>query len=286
MDTTIRSMVVHVSDSPRAPQVLALALRLAELHGARLSAIHAVAPSASGAYISPEASSLAVQLRGDTDKARQQRAADLVTAAGGEIAFASVMSDAASEMVQAARSSDLLVMGQQESGQQHGLPEGLVGRLLVSAACPILFVPYVHETPRCGERVLVAWRDSRESARALRDALPLLRRAQRVELVRFAESELAGPEPLLRAQAYLRLHGVEAELKVLQRSEPSLGERLISPWTPDASVAEALLSQAADSDADLIVMGGFGHTRLWELVLGGVTRTMLESMTVPVLMSH
>ena len=279
-------MVVHVSDSPRVPQVLALARRLAELHGARLSAIHAVAPSASGAYISPEASSLAVQLRGDTDKARQQRAADLVAEAGGEIAFASVMSDAATEMVQAARSSDLLVMGQQEPGQQHGLPEGLIGRLLVSSACPILFVPYVHETPCCGERVLVAWRDSRESARALRDALPLLRRARRVELVRFAESELAGPEPLLRAQAYLRLHGVEAELKVLQRPEPSLGERLISSWTPDASVAEALLSQAADSDADLIVMGGFGHTRLWELVLGGVTRTMLASMTVPVLMSH
>jgi nucleotide-binding universal stress UspA family protein len=93
-------------------------------------------------------------------------------------------------------------------------------------------------------------------------------------------------EPLDAVAAHLQRHGVTANCTVRLTREPSLGERMRRPWTPDAPVAEALLSHAADSDADLIVMGGYGHPRAWELVLGGVTRTLLKSMTVPVLMSH
>ena len=81
-------------------------------------------------------------------------------------------------------------------------------------------------------------------------------------------------------------HGVRAECTVHRSREPTVAERLLPRWTPDAPVAEALLSHAADTGADLIVMGGYGHPRAWELVLGGVTRTLLQSMTVPVLMSH
>ena len=86
--------------------------------------------------------------------------------------------------------------------------------------------------------------------------------------------------------AYLAGHGVRATSTLLSHAEPSLGERMRRGGVPDVAVAEALLSHAADSQADFIVMGGYGHSRLWELVLGGVTRTMLETMTVPVLMSH
>ena len=73
---------------------------------------------------------------------------------------------------------------------------------------------------------------------------------------------------------------------MLSQAEASAGERMRRGGVPDVAVAEALLSHAADMHADFIVMGGYGHSRLWELVLGGVTRTMLETMTVPVLMSH
>lgn len=290
--TRLRSLLALVSDSPRSAAVLALAQRLAADHGAELHAVHAVAPSTSGAYLSPETSALALQLRMEADGLRQQRAADMVAKlaanSASKISFTGLMSESTLEMVQLARNCDLLVLGQQDPQTPDGLAQGLLGRLLIAGGCPLLFVPYANDTPleRCGSRVLVAWRDTRESARALRDALPLLQRAARVELVRFAEHEEAGPEPLLRARDYLRLHGVEAEFKVLHHRESSIGERLVTSWMPDAPVAEALLSHAADTDADLIVMGGFGHTRLWELVLGGVTRTMLSSMTVPVLMSH
>lgn len=292
MPMNLRSLIALVNDSPRSAAVLTLAQRLASAHGAQLQALHAVAPSASGAYLSPEASSLALELRIEADAKRSERAtalvAEVAAAAGSRIPCTHLMSESTSEVLQAARNSDLLVLGQTDPQTPDGMAQGLIGRLLISGGCPLLFVPYVNDTPleRCGSRVMVAWRDTRESARALRDALPFLQRAERVELVRFSEHDEAGPEPLQRAVDYLRLHGVEAESRLLHQREASLGERLVTHWTPDAPVAEALLSHAADTDADLIVMGGLGHTRLWELVLGGVTRTMLSSMTVPVLMSH
>jgi nucleotide-binding universal stress UspA family protein len=85
---------------------------------------------------------------------------------------------------------------------------------------------------------------------------------------------------------HLRRHGVQAACTVRRTRSDSVAERMTPSWTPDAPVAQAVLSHASDIDADLIVMGGYGHPRLWELVLGGVTRTLLQSMTVPVLMSH
>jgi hypothetical protein len=168
----------------------------------------------------------------------------------------------------------------------------------------VLFVPYIVRTeaevaggdtaiaapePRCGRRVLLAWSGKRESARALRDALPLLQRAEQVEVVMHAAAapgEEAEADPLAPVLAHLARHGVSARGRVVHAGEPSILERMQRPWTPDAPVAESLLSHAADSGADLIVMGGYGHSRAWELVLGGVTRTVLQTMTVPVLMSH
>lgn len=135
---------------------------------------------------------------------------------------------------------------------------------------------------------------TRGRARALRDALPLLARASHVELVSFAHADRDDPSThrtsLERVVEFLARHGVRAKATLLSHAEPSLGERMTRGTIPDVAVAvaEALLSHAADVQADFIVMGGYGHSRLWELVLGGVTRTMLETMTVPVpeLMSH
>lgn len=286
--TQVRSVLALLSDSPRSAAVLALAQRLAGSQGAQLRALHAVAPSASGAYLTPEASALALQLRTELDGQRVADAAALVAKAGSGIPFESLLSESPQELLQRARNCDLLVLGQPDPATPDGTASGMVSRLLVAGGCPLLFVPYAVDTPleRCGSRVLVAWSDTRESARALRDALPWLGMAKHVELVRFAGHDEAGPEPLERARDYLALHGVQAKIQVLHGRESSLSERLAANWTPDAPVAEALLSHAADIDADLIVMGGYGHARLWELVLGGVTRTMLQSMTVPVLMSH
>jgi nucleotide-binding universal stress UspA family protein len=115
-------------------------------------------------------------------------------------------------------------------------------------------------------------------------------RASQVELVSFADADRADvpsrQASLQQVADYLGRHGVQATTTVLSQAEPSVGERMRRGWVPDVAVAEALLWHAADMHADFIVMGGYGHSRLRELVLGGVTRTMLETMTVPVLMSH
>jgi nucleotide-binding universal stress UspA family protein len=120
---------------------------------------------------------------------------------------------------------------------------------------------------------MVCWDGGRAAARAIRDAMPLLRRAGRIEVV-IVSNEPGKQDQVERADksAHLAHHGLNVTVKRMP-----LG---------DVDVAAMLLSHAADEDIDFIVMGGYRHSRLWEFVLGGVTRSMLRTMTVPVLMSH
>ena len=168
------------------------------------------------------------------------------------------------------RYADLIVIGQ-ASSSEHDIAAGLV----LNAGRPVLIVPRVGESDRTGERILVAWNASREATRAVTDALPLLARASRVDVVtvnaeprREGHGELPGADIAL----YLARHGVRCNVL------PTSGD--------DIEVGAWLLSRAADLGSDLIVMGAYGHSRLRELMLGGATRTVLGSMTVPVLMSH
>jgi nucleotide-binding universal stress UspA family protein len=297
----IRRILVHVNDSPRSAAVLGLAAALSRQHAAELRAVYAVEPAQPGAYLTPEASTIAAELTLEAEKARRSAAADLVAgaagAAGADIPLEAADGEPVAAVLRRAHTADLLVLGQHDPRQYDGHGPGLAPRLMVGAGCPLLFVPYVDWGPdlagahaTCGQRVLLAWSGKRESARALHDALPLLRRAQRVEVVTFAHvgtgDDAPTPGLLVPVVEHLRRHGVSAECSVHATREPSIGERMRRPWTPDAPVAEALLSYAADTQADLIVAGGYGHPRAWELALGGVTRTLLQSMTVPVLMSH
>jgi nucleotide-binding universal stress UspA family protein len=139
----------------------------------------------------------------------------------------------------------------------------------------VLFVPYTGAEGPIGERVLIAWKDARESARAVADALPLLKDAKKVLAVAIADSE----EELLKdlvtdkqIEGFLRRHEIEAQVK-----------RIVAP---DINAGELLLSHVADIGADLIVMGGYSRPRFTQLVWGGVSKLILNSMTVPVLMSH
>src|SRR5262249_16615355 len=151
------------------------------------------------------------------------------------------------------------------------LPE----RLILGAGRPVLVVPYAGRFERIGERVLLAWNASREATRAANDALALLERATKVTVL--SVNPRRGPTghrdiPGADIALHLARHGVRCEAS--------------SITTDEVGLDDMLLSQAADSDADLIVMGGYGHSRLGELVLGGATRHILRQITVPVLMSH
>jgi nucleotide-binding universal stress UspA family protein len=179
-------------------------------------------------------------------------------------------------LVRHARCSDLTVLTQADpSTPNFAVSKDVVESVILHSARPTLVLPYAGRFETIGSRVMVAWNDSREAARALSDALPLLERASGVEVATWVEA--GGTEDkALRAQLdalqqWLMWHGVTATARI---------------ETLDTGIAEAILSRAADSNADLIVMGAYGHARWAERVLGGATRGLLDSMTVPVLMSH
>ena len=171
-----------------------------------------------------------------------------------------------------ARGFDLVVVEQIEPGRPPSLND-LAGALLAESGRPVVVVPGVQRESARFDRIVAAWNGSQSAARAIGDAAPLLARAKHVEIVAANVAVLSQPvvnggERIARRFARL---GVEASFHRL----PGEGD-----------VANLLLSYAADSSADMIVAGGYGHSRLREALIGGVTRTLLGSMTVPVFMSH
>lgn len=173
-----------------------------------------------------------------------------------------------------ARYADLAILGQHDPAGP-GTGAGAVTETLFGAGRPVLVVPHAGRFAEAGRRVLVAWNASREAARAVNDALPILRTAEAVTVLAVnPERGIAGhgEEPAADIALHLARHGVRAT-----------AEQVTAPDLPDA---EALLNALAERGADLLVMGGYGHSRLREFVLGGVTRTLLRSMTAPVLLSH
>jgi nucleotide-binding universal stress UspA family protein len=149
----------------------------------------------------------------------------------------------------------------------------LVEPVLFGSGRPAFIVPYIH-VPSQLRTVLVAWDEGRPAARAIADALPLLQMADRVEVVTVSNSHRRGGSHVVAETMALHLarHGIKAEANTIPSG--------------DVDTANTLMSYAADESADLIVMGAYGHSRLREIVLGGTTRTILETMTVPVLMAH
>jgi nucleotide-binding universal stress UspA family protein len=171
-----------------------------------------------------------------------------------------------------ARRFDVAIVGQAEP-ETSAVEEIIAESALFESGRPVIVVPYIQKAPLKLDNVMVCWDGSRSAARAIADAMPLLAKSGRVEVVivtneRGKQDEIEGAD----IGAHLARHGLNVEIK-----RTALG---------DIDVADVLLSHAADSGSDLIVMGGYGHSRLREFVLGGVTRSILRSMTAPVLMAH
>jgi len=178
---------------------------------------------------------------------------------------------AATRFAQIARRFDLAVVGQAQREGGAG-DELMIEGALFESGRPIVVVPYIQQRGLTLERVLACWDGSRTAARAIGDAMPLLERAKVVDIVIVAEERKSEEMTGTNMGAHLVRHGVAATVKRVTKG--------------DIAIEDVLLSYAADSGADFMVMGGYGHSRLREFILGGVTRGILASMTVPVLMSH
>jgi nucleotide-binding universal stress UspA family protein len=178
-------------------------------------------------------------------------------------------------VVRHGRTSDLILVGQAGGGEKDAMTSGsLPEQVVMHAGRPVLIVPRKGHSRGFGQNVLVGWDGTREAAMALRDSLPLLAGAANVVLLsvnKAGETGEASSFLVPQTLAWLQRHGVQAKAE---------------QHTAAAGIADLLLSSAARIDADLIVMGGYGHARLREMVLGGVTREILERTSVPVLMAH
>jgi nucleotide-binding universal stress UspA family protein len=179
---------------------------------------------------------------------------------------------AADQIGRMGRRFDLVVVGQPE--RQKSLPDEVIDEgVLFESGRPVIFVPFIHKGGIKLDRIMVCWDGSRAATRAIADAMPFLKKAKQVEIVIISDKPGKKDEiPGADLGQHLARHGLKVDVK-----------RVTSP---DIDVPSTILSYAADSSADMIVMGGYGHSRLREFVLGGATRGLLESMTVPVLMSH
>ncbi|SAL36937.1 UspA domain-containing protein [Caballeronia choica] len=277
----LKSIVVHLDASERAHARLELALHLAKRFDAHLTGLYAVfAPEARSFYVMAGSAAYFET----HDASRRERRGAIERLFHAEVARACVKGEwveaqghANLAVPRVGHCADLIVAGQEDPND----PESYIGEhfpetLVMSAGRPLLLVPYAGFFPSVGEHVMIAWDGSREATRAVYDALPLLKIARRVTLVSIdSESHDGTPARISGSDiaASIARHGVHVEVSVTEA-------------VADANAGELLLSRAADLGADLVVMGGYGHARWQELMLGGATRTVLGSMTVPVLMSH
>ena len=276
-----RNILLHLDTLAACRHRVAVALDLGERFGARITG---VAPT--GMLAIPYAMDMAppgelIAEWQETLQKRARKAAEAFEAAAGQAGFVRVETRVAEgsdipAITQAARYADLVVIGQADPAESEADPGELsAGEVVLGCARPVLVVPYIGSTAGFGKRVLIAWNGSREASRAVTDALPLLKRAQQVTVMAInPESDLGGHDE--SAGTALALFLAQHDIKVEMRADRGA----------QTDVGEELLSRIADLDIDLLVMGAYGHSRAREWAFGGATRTILQSMTVPVLMSH
>ncbi len=290
----IKDILLQVDAGPAYPGRLDLAAGLARQHGAHLTGLFVfdlgLAPAMPFGLVDPESTTILAryqaQLRDDAFSAASDIKAgfeERLRRDGIEGEWRLVEGRAVLTIALHARYADLAILGQDDpdNPQVHGWT-GVVEQALLSSGRPVLVVPYAGRFAQVGRRVLIGWNARREAARAVHDALPLIRDAAVVTVVAVdphrrpsgltGRGDDHGDEPAADIARHLARHG----LRVMAAQADSGG----------IGVADVLLNQAADRGADLLVVGGYGHSRTLETVLGGVTRAMLQRMTLPVLMSH
>lgn len=277
--TALRSLVVHVDGSPRSAARLTLARQLAAAHGAVLEAVLAAAPSLAELPLAYSAGSEAATLMLELDEDRRRRARATFEHEAARPGPPMHWIELDQELtlhgfVQRALYADLLVLGQHDAADRlaWGVARDFVPAVVADSGKPALVLPYAGRHVEVGRNVLIAWKAGREAARAVAAALPLMREARQVHVATSTPAGSAGRVALGPLEAYLQRHGVTASVAV--------------HGVADEQVGESLLSIAADVEADLLVMGCYGHSRTREWLLGGATRSVLQAMTLPVLMAH
>lgn len=277
-----KTILVSLNEVDRAKALIDVAAAIADKHGAHLTGLFVIPAlhiyPATGLQVSPEvfedhrrfftSRSEQVEALFEDERRRQGFAGEWRLVETGSPLVAEAVIDHALP-------SDLVVASQGSAESTAGIERDCAERIVLESGRPVLVVPYYGRYSEFGHRVLIAWNATREAARAAFDSVPLLIGAESVHITWVdPQKTLAEPGSLPGAELATALsrHGIRPTAEGL----PTAG----------LGVGEALLSHVADVGADLLVMGAYGHSRMREFILGGATRTVLQTMTVPVLMSH
>lgn len=274
-----KTILVHCDATRGAAGRLRIAADVARQHGAHLIGLHVRQPFQTPVFTDASAAMDALYASYEETTRADEAAAsaifqDLAGSAGDSSEWRTVAGMADECLIEAGRYADLIVLGQYDP---EALPvttsSDLVERVAMATERPTLIVPHIGVMKPPGGNVMVCWNNSREAVRATTAALPILKAAVKVTLLMIdPQKTSAANEPGADIAQWLARHGVKA---VLQHDSAE-----------GSDVGGVILSRAADRDVDLIVMGIYGHSRVREMVLGGASRTLLASMTVPLLVAH
>ena len=275
----IKDIVVNLSVREDGGGVGDYAVSVADTLGAHIAGIafvfDPIVPISGSGYIPAEVIDTQLADNRAAAKAAIDRFAATTARVGVSaepITLSASSAGAGDQFARIARRFDLAIVPQAE-------PQGSEVEVLIAESTlfqsgrPMIVVPYIQKAPLKLDRVIVCWDGGRQAARAIADATPLLVKAGKVDVVivaneRGKQDEIEGAD----MGQHLARHGLKVDVKRIGGG--------------NIDVADALLSHVADSGTDFMVMGGYGHSRLREFILGGVTHSILRSMTVPVLLSH
>jgi nucleotide-binding universal stress UspA family protein len=275
----LKDILVHVDTRKECSERLKVAIQLARTHEAHLTGAYVIPRSRIPTYLEvqvpKEILEKAAAARLEEAAKARQTFENTCRANGLACEWRQAEGPMVETLALSARYADLVVVSQRNPEDEELETGEMPDRFILAAGRPVLLVPYAGTFPQVGRTVVVAWDASRLATRAVNDALPLLRKAAKVHLLAVnpeGGQEGHGEIPCADIGHHLARHGVKAEASSLR--------------VDDLDIGDAVLSRAADFGADLIVMGAYGHSRWRELVLGGVTRHLLNHMTAPVFMSH
>ena len=275
-----KDILVHLDSSPACESRIDVAVRLAGKFGAKLTGLYVVGLAPMHQYAEADLGPELVEAHdrymreaaGEAERIFQERsrAANIATE------WRQVEGALPDLVLLHGRFSDLIIAGQRNTERlDPGTAPELPEHLILDAGRPVLIVPHTGSFPTVGERVVIAWKSNRGAARAVNDALPFLTSAKDVCVIAInPEDGISGDgsHPAEDVVAHLSRHGIAAQAR--------------SPHAARGTLGQTLRDTISDFNADLVVMGAFGRSRWRELILGGVTRTMLSKMMVPVLMSR
>jgi nucleotide-binding universal stress UspA family protein len=275
---SLKDILVHVDHSPSCKERIRAAIKLAQLHDAHLTALYVMSkpmiPGFIEAQLSKEVIKAQIAATENAAKDIETMFASLSEGEGVRTEWRCVEGDMVEQVMLHARYADLTVLGQRDAktSEAPGADE-IPDQILLRSGRPVLIIPHSGTFETIGRHIMVAWDGSRLATRAVNDGISLMEKADKVDVLAVdPKNAHHGDIPGADISLHLARHDINAE-----------AEHLVSD---KLSAGDSLLSYAADNGIDLIVMGGYGHRRWREVVLGGVTRHMLKHMTVPVFMTH